>query len=161
HAAPKQQHPGDAVLVHDAGPRPRPVGYGISIPRDRRRRRLDSGGTIMKRGLPILLGVVTAVLIVMGWLQSGAMGRREMRSASTPEQAVRLMLSQIQGHNFDAAYARLANRSDVDKNSFVREFNGSYGSLLTYASLESFEVWGLHTGDQEAAVRAKFHYSTA
>lgn len=116
---------------------------------------------VMKRGLPILLGVVTAVLIVMAWLQSGAMGRREMRSASTPEQAVRLMLSQIQAHNFDAAYARLANRSDVDKNSFVREFSGSYGSLLTYASLENFDVWGLHTADQEASVRAKFHYSTA
>src|SRR5216683_650742 len=98
---------------------------------------------VMKRGLPILLGVVTAVLIVMAWLQSGAMGRREMRSANTPEQAVRLMLSQIQSHNFDAAYARLANRSDVDKVSFTREFNGSYGSLLTIASLESFDVGGL------------------
>src|SRR5260370_2498174 len=116
---------------------------------------------VMKRGLPILLGVVTAVLIVMAWLQSGAMGRRDMRSASPPEQAVRLMLSQIQAHNFDAAYARLANRSDVDKNSFVREFSGSYRSLLTYPSLENFDVWGLHTADQEASVRAKFHYSTA
>src|SRR5260370_15716379 len=115
---------------------------------------------VMKRGLPILLGVVTAVLIVMAWLQSGAMGRRDMRSASPPEQAVRLMLSQIQAHNFDAAYARLANRGDVDKNTFVREFNGSYGSLLTYASLENFDVWGLRTSDQEASVRARLHYST-
>jgi len=115
---------------------------------------------VMKRGLPILLAALTAALIVIAWFQSGAIRRREMRSASTPDQAVRLMLSQIQGHNFDAAYARLANKSDVDKNTFVREFNGSYGSLLTIASLESFDVWGLHTTDQEATMRAKLHYST-
>jgi hypothetical protein len=114
----------------------------------------------MKRGLPILIAVVTAVLIVLAYFQSGAVERREIRSASTPDQAVRLMLSQIQAHNFDAAYARLANRGDVDKNTFVREFNGSYGSLLTYASLENFDVWGLRTSDQEANVRARLHYST-
>jgi hypothetical protein len=32
--------------------------------------------------------------------------------------------------------------------------------LLTYASLESFDVWGLRTEDREATVRAKLHYST-
>jgi len=114
----------------------------------------------MKRVLPLFLAAGTFVLIVLGWFASGGVARREMLSASTPEQAVRLMLSQIQSHNFDAAYARLANRSDVDKNSFIREFNGSFGSLLTIASLESFDVGGLHASDQEATVRARFHYST-
>jgi hypothetical protein len=114
----------------------------------------------MKRGLPVVLAIITVVLMVIAWFQSGAVGRHEMQSASTPDQAVRLMLSQIQAHNFDAAYARLANRSDVDRNSFVRDFNGSYGSLLTYASLESFDVWGLRTEDREATVRTKLHYST-
>lgn len=115
----------------------------------------------MKRAFPLFIVVVTAVLFVIAWFQSGGAERHEMLSASTPDQAVRLMLSQIQAHNFDAAYSRLANRSDVDKNAFTREFAGSYGSLLTYASLESFDVWGLHSGDQEATVRAKLHYSTA
>jgi len=115
----------------------------------------------MKRILPIVIVAVTVVLMAIAWFQSGGAERHEMQSASTPDQAVRLMLSQIQARNFDAAYARLANRSDVDKNAFTREFAGSYGSLLTYASLESFDVWGLHTGDQEATVRAKLHYSTA
>jgi hypothetical protein len=115
----------------------------------------------MKRGLPIFIVAVTAVLIVMAWFQSGGAERREIRSASTPDQAVRLMLSQIQARNYEAAYSRLANRSDVDKTAFTREFAGSYNSLLTYASLESFDVWGLHSGDQEASVRAKLHYSTA
>ncbi len=101
----------------------------------------------MKRGLPVLLAIITVALMVIAWFQSGAVGRREMRSASTPDQAVRLMLSQIQAHNFDAAYARLANRSDVERTNFIRDFNGSFGSLLTYASLESFDVWGLRTED--------------
>lgn len=115
----------------------------------------------MNRLLPIVLGIITLVLIVLAWFQSGGVERREMQSANAPDQAVRLMLSQIKGHNYDAAYARLANRSDVDKNAFIREFEGSYGSLLTYASLESFEVSGLHTGDQESTMRARLHYSTA
>jgi hypothetical protein len=115
----------------------------------------------MKFTLPFLLAAITLVLIVMAWFQSGGVERREMRAANSPDQAVRLLLSQIQARNFDAAYARLADRSDVDKNSFIREFAGSYGSLLTYASLESFDVWGLHSSDQEASVRAHLHYSTA
>ncbi|HKW19113.1 MAG TPA: hypothetical protein VJO35_16525 [Terriglobales bacterium] len=115
----------------------------------------------MKWTLPLVIGVITLVLIVIAWFQSGGVARREMSAANTPDQAVRLMLSQIQAHNFNAAYARLANRSDVDKNAFIREFEGSYGSLLTYASLESFDVWGLKTTDQGASVRAKLHYSTA
>lgn len=114
----------------------------------------------MKWTLPIVIGAITAVLMIAAWFQSGGVERREMRSGSTPEQAVRLMLSQIQARNLDAAYARLANRGDIEKNTFVRELSGSYGSLLTYASLESFDVWGLHTGDQEASVRAHLHYST-
>ena len=114
----------------------------------------------MRRLLPIVLGIVTAILIVIAWFGSGAVERRQMRAATTPEQAVRLLLSQVQSHNFDAAYARLANRDDVDKNTFIREFTGSYGSLLTIAALESFDVFGLHTGENEATVRARLHYST-
>jgi hypothetical protein len=115
----------------------------------------------MRRVLPLFIGAVTVVLIAMSWIGSGVVQQREIRSASTPDQAVKLMLSQIQAHNFDAAYARLANRSDVDKTTFVREFNGSYGSLLTYASLENYDVWGLRTAGEDATVRAKLHYTTA
>ena len=115
----------------------------------------------MKRGLPILLGVVTVILIVIAWFQSGGAEAHELQSASTPDQAVRLMLSQVKARNFDAAYARLANRDEVDKNAFIREFDGSNSSLLTYASMESFDLWGLKTNEQDATVRAKLHYSTA
>jgi len=115
----------------------------------------------MNRLLPIILAVVTLVLIVLAWIQSGGVERREMQSANSPDQAVRLMFSQIKAHNYDAAYARLANRGDVDKTVFTREFEGSYGSLLTYASLESVDVSPLHTGADESSVRVRLHYSTA
>jgi hypothetical protein len=115
----------------------------------------------MKWALPLAIGAVTLALIVVAWFQSGGVERRELRSAATPEEAVRLMLSEIRARNFDGAYAQLANRNDVDHNAFAREFSGSYGSLLTYASLENFDVWGLHSGDERATVRAKLHYSTA
>ena len=114
----------------------------------------------MKRVLPLTLVVVTVVLIIIAWFQSGGVERRALQSASTPEQAARLMLSQIQSHKFDAAYNRLANRNDVDENTFIREFTGSYGSLLTISSLEGFDIGVLHATDEEATVRAKFHYTT-
>jgi hypothetical protein len=115
----------------------------------------------MKQILAIFIFVATFVLVVVAWLQSGGRERRQIESASTPEQAARLMLSEIQDRNFELAYSRLANRSDVDKKAFILEFSGSYGSLLTYASLENFELWSLHAGDREASVRARLHYTTA
>ena len=48
----------------------------------------------------------------------------------------------------------------MDENTFIREFTGSYGSLLTISSLEGFDVGVLHATDEEATVRAKFHYTT-
>jgi hypothetical protein len=115
----------------------------------------------MSRLLPIVLAIVTLVLIAIAWFNSGGVERREIQSASAPDQAVRLMFSQIQAHNYDAAYARLANRTDIDKNAFVREFEGSHGSLLTYSSLENFEVSPLRTTAQDSSVRVRLHYSTA
>ena len=115
----------------------------------------------MKQGLSIFIVVVTVVLIGIAWFESGGVETREMRAAGTPDQAVRLMLSEIQARNYDAAYQHLANRDDVDKNAFIREFAGSNGSLLTYAALEKFDVWGLHSGEDQATVRAQLHYSTA
>ncbi|MBO0910559.1 MAG: hypothetical protein J2P13_02100 [Acidobacteria bacterium] len=115
----------------------------------------------MKRVLPIAMAAVTLALIAVAWFHSGGVERRQVRSAATPEEAVRLMLTEIQARDFDSAYAGLGNRTDVDHNAFVREFAGSYGSLLSYASLENFDVWGQHSASDRASVRAKLHYSTA
>lgn len=115
----------------------------------------------MKKLLAIVIFVLTIVLVGISWFTSGGLARQRMYSAQSPEEALRLMLSQVQAHNWDAAYSRLANRSEVDKAAFVRDLAGSNGSLLTYANLESFDVWGLHQTGQDATFRAKLHYSTA
>src|SRR5439155_1438621 len=53
------------------------------------------------------------------------------------------------------------NAGEVEKAAFARDLGGSNGSLRTYATLENFNVWGLHADNQEATIRAKLHYSTA
>jgi hypothetical protein len=105
--------------------------------------------------------VVTVLLVAWAWRASGGIARRQMYAAQRPEEAVRLMLTNVQARNWDAAYAQLANAAEVDKRAFMRDFAGTDGSLLTYSNLESFDVWGLHATDQEAILRAKIHYSTA
>jgi len=115
----------------------------------------------MKYALPLVIAVLTVGLVAIAWVQSGGIAREQMRSAQTPQEAVRLLISNVQRHNWDAAYSRLANAPDVDKRAFIRDFAGSDGSLLTYANLESFDVWGLHATDQQATMRMKLRYSTA
>ncbi|MGH9511796.1 MAG: hypothetical protein ACRD2U_06630 [Terriglobales bacterium] len=115
----------------------------------------------MNRLLAIVIFALTLLFVAIAWLQSGGVARARMESAQTPEEAVRLLLTEAQSRNFDAAYSHLENRAEVDKAAFIRDFYGRDGSLLTYAALESFDVWGLHANDREAALRAKLHYSTA
>ena len=116
---------------------------------------------MMKRVLPIVLAVATVIFIWIAWVQSGGIERHRMFSARSPEEAVRLLLTAAKSRNWDAAYSRLANAGEVEKAAFARDLGGSNGSLRTYATLENFNVWGLHADNQEATVRAKLHYSTA
>ena len=115
----------------------------------------------MKATLVLVITVATILFVAIAWFQSGGMAREQMRSAQTPDEAARLMLTSIQAHDWNLAYSRLANASDVDQTAFVRDFAGSNGSLLTYANLESFDVWGLHADNDQANLRVKLHYSTA
>jgi hypothetical protein len=115
----------------------------------------------MSKLLGIGIPLATLVLVAIAWYQSGGMERERVRSARTPEQAVRLMLSNVAGHNWKTAYDNLANSSDVDEQDFIHQLAGTDGSLKTYASLETFDVWGLHATSQEATVRARLTYSTA
>jgi hypothetical protein len=115
----------------------------------------------MKYPLSIAIAAVTVLLIGIAWVQSGGLARERMRSSRAPDEATRLLLTQVQSHNWDRATSLLANPSDIDKASFIHDLGGSNGSLLTYASLEKFDVWPLRANDQQATVRAKLHYSTA
>src|SRR5512141_3070693 len=96
--------------------------------------------TEMSRMLAFGLVAVTLVLIAIAWFQSGGMERHRMQAAQTPGEAVKLMLSDVQSHQWAAAHNRLANPADIDLSAFVHDLGGSNGSLRTYATLENYEV---------------------
>jgi hypothetical protein len=115
----------------------------------------------MSRIVAFLLIAITLFLVALGWVMSGGLTRHEILSASTPTEAVQAVLADVQSHDWDRAYARLANANDIEQPAFVRDLSGSNGSLRTYSSLDSFDVWPLHASGDQATVRANLHWSTA
>jgi hypothetical protein len=115
----------------------------------------------MKWVLVTFLAVATTVLVVIAWLQSGGLKQHAMFSAVTPEEAVQALMSQIQAHDYQQAYASLDRGSDTDLASFIREMTGSDGSLRTYSSLQTTEISPLHADHDEARVRLRMNWSSA
>ncbi|HET7890658.1 MAG TPA: hypothetical protein VFL34_03995 [Candidatus Sulfotelmatobacter sp.] len=115
----------------------------------------------MKLGLAAILAVVTAVLVAFAWVQSGGMKEHAIFSASTPEAAVQALMSDIQSHDFQRAYASLDPSSNTDLESFTRDIAGSDGSLRTYSSLQSADVSPLHADNDQAMVRVRMVWSSA
>jgi hypothetical protein len=112
-------------------------------------------------GLALLIVVLTAILVVAGWVQSGGMKLRAERAASTPEEAVRALLADIQAHNWDHAYPLLDHSNDIQKADFIREMGGTDGSLRTYSSLQSFDIWPVHADPNHATLRVRMNWSSA
>jgi hypothetical protein len=115
----------------------------------------------MKRFLPVFMLITTLVLVFVSWVQSGGLARREVRSASTPQEAVQAFMSAVAARSWDQAYSRLANASDMEKQEFVRDIAGSNGSLRTYSSLQKFDLWPLHATADAAVMRVKMTWSSA
>ncbi len=115
----------------------------------------------MKWVLVAVLTIATVVLVAIAWLQSGGLKQHAMFAASTPEEAVQVLMSEIQAHNYQRAYASLDPNSNTDLASFTRELAGSDGSLRTYSSLQSADVSPLHAGRDQALVRVRMVWSSA
>jgi hypothetical protein len=115
----------------------------------------------MRIGLSLLLIVATILLLAAGWMQSGGMQLRAERSAATPEEAVRGFMADIQARNWDRAYSRLDHANKVPQSDFVRELAGSDGSLRTYSTLQSFEIWPVHIEPGHATMRVRMNWSSA
>jgi hypothetical protein len=115
----------------------------------------------MKWGFVAFLTVATAVLVAFAWLQSGGLKQHAMFSAATPEEAVQALMSEIQAHNYQQAYASLDHSSDTDLASFIRDLAGSDGSLRTYSTLQTTEVSPLHADGDQALVRLRMNWSSA
>lgn len=115
----------------------------------------------MKWRMVAFLAIATAVLVAFAWLQSGGLKQHAMFSAVTPEEAVQALMSDIQAHNYQQAYAALDPSSNTDLASFIREMAGSDGSLRTYSSLQGMEVSPLHADADQALVRVRMNWSSA
>ncbi len=110
----------------------------------------------MKRVLPILIVIVTVVLVAMGTVRTN-----ELSPAKSPEGAVQSLFAHVKAHDYEGAYAYVANASNSDEPAFARDLSGRDGSLRTYSSLQQADTKVLHQNDNEALVRATLEYATA
>ena len=118
------------------------------------------------RLLAAFLGATTVALVVIGtvWPVPSAAayaGRTSMlRSSSTPEEAVENLGDEIRAQAWEKAYSSLANKAQFTEPEFVHDLTGYYPSLLTYTTLDKFEVRPLHSSSNEAEVELKLHWAT-
>ncbi|MCU1300794.1 MAG: hypothetical protein JWQ87_1078 [Candidatus Sulfotelmatobacter sp.] len=123
----------------------------------------------MKFTLPIILVVATAALMVLALFGAGqAHGTVGIAAgsavytpkASTPEQALKNLLVDVQRRNWDRAMTAVSKTSDTNKQMFIQDWTGTNGSLRSFSSLEGFESRPLHITNDEAQMRVRLHWTT-
>ena len=122
----------------------------------------------MSRGplLAISIAAATVALIVIGTIwpfasaAAYASGENFGGSSSTPEGAVQGLGDEIRAQAWDRAYSSLANKAEFSEAQFRRDLTSAYPDLLTYASLNSFEVRPEHATATEANVQFIMQWST-
>jgi hypothetical protein len=119
------------------------------------------------RILAIVIGTATVALIVVGTVwpvpSAAAMagsGSNLLRASSSPQAAVETLANDIAQQAWGKAYSSLANKSEFTELEFVRDLTGTYPSLRTYATLDSFDSRPLHASVDEAQVQLKLRWST-
>ncbi|HZD75958.1 MAG TPA: hypothetical protein VE218_03065 [Acidobacteriaceae bacterium] len=120
------------------------------------------------RGLALFIFAATIVLMVMSILHpnesavaladAGTTGL--LRPSSTPQAAVENLAREIGQHHWGSAYSKLANRGEFTQPEFVRDLNGTYTSLRSYATLDHFEVRPLHESADDAEMQLNLYWST-
>ncbi len=125
----------------------------------------------MKIALPVALVIATVLLMVLSLTGAGkAHGTVGIVAGSalygltpkpsTPEQALNNLLVDAQRRNWDLAFASVSNLGANDKQAFIQDWTGSYGSLRSFSNLESFEIRPLHITNDEAQMRVHLHWTT-
>lgn len=118
------------------------------------------------RLLAAFLAVSTIALVAIGtvWPAPSAAAyagsQNILASPSTPEAAVRNLGDEIRTQAWERAYANLANKAEFTEAEFAHDLTGYYPSLLTYSTLDRFEVHPLHASDTEADVQLTMHWAT-
>ncbi len=106
--------------------------------------------------LAALLMSATLALVVVGtlWPVPSALayagGQHLLQYSATPEEAVKSLGEAIRARAWDKAYSSLANRAQFTETQFERDLTGYYPSLLTYATLDHFDVRPLHSSASDA-----------
>jgi hypothetical protein len=83
-----------------------------------------------------------------------------LRSSSTPEGAVENLAEDIRIQAWQRAYASLANRAQFTEPEFVHDLTGYYPSLLTYSTVDKYEVRPLHATNNETEIELVLQWST-
>jgi hypothetical protein len=120
------------------------------------------------RGLALFIFAATIVLIVISILHpnesaaaladAGTTGL--LRPSSTAQAAVENLAREIGQRHWGSAYSSLANKGEFTEGEFVRDLNGTYVSLRTYATLDHFEVRPLHESADDAEMQLTLYWST-
>jgi hypothetical protein len=122
----------------------------------------------MKSGrlLATSLAAATVIFVAIGTIwpvpsaKAYAGGENLLRSPLTPEEAVKNLGDGIRARSWEAAYASLANKAKFTEQDFLHDLTGYYPSLLTYSTLDRFEVRPLHASATEAEIELKMHWAT-
>jgi hypothetical protein len=118
------------------------------------------------RLLAASLAIATIALIVIGTIwpvpsaAAYAGAQSMLASSSTAEGAVRNLADEIRAQQWDKAYSHLANKAQFTEPEFAHDLTGYYPSLLTYSTLDKFEVRPLHASDTEADMELTLHWAT-
>jgi len=122
-----------------------------------------TGGRI----LALTIVAITVILVILGTvfpvpsvLALAGAGVGSLRTPSSPQAAVDNLVQEINRQDWSAAYNRLANKNEFSEQDFVRDLNGAYFSLRSYATLDSFDLRLLHASKDEAHVRLKLRWSS-
>ena len=116
--------------------------------------------------LAAFLGSATVAFVAIGTVwpapSAAAFAGAEtvLASSSTAEGAVRNLGGEIRAQHWEKAYARLANKAQFTETEFVHDLTGDYPSLLTYSTLDKFEVRPLHASASEAQIQLTLHWAT-
>ncbi len=121
------------------------------------------------RILAFVVALATVALIVVGtvWPFQSALvtagvdsGADMLRPSSSPQAAVENLATQIGRRDWEKAYSSLANKNEFEETDFVRDLAGSYPSLRSHASLDSFDVRPQHASSDDAQVKLNLRWST-
>jgi hypothetical protein len=120
--------------------------------------------------LPAAIFILTVIFVLLGYAVGDKLKVVGMRTGSTlgqtapagtPAAAVQKFYTSIQRRDYDAAYSFIANKQDVDRDTFYRDIKGSNGDLRSLAQLSDFDTQQLAKQDNEAKVRANLQWATA